>query len=167
MMREFHLGDCMEGMKRYPDKFFELAIVDPPYGIGDKLLRGGKTGTVKFHEQYELNKWDNERPSPEYFAELFRVSKNQIIWGANYYFDYLQPSRGIIAWDKNLGQPYNFSHFELAWTSFDCIARKVVISSNTGDRLHPTQKPIALYSWLLQNYAKQGDKILDTHVGSA
>lgn len=159
--------DCMEGMKQIPDKYFDLAIVDPPYGIGDKLLKGGKTGVVKFHEQYELNKWDNDRPGRDYFNEIERVSKNRIIWGANYYFDYLGPSRGIISWDKNLGNPYNFSHFELAWTSFDCIAKRVVISSNTGNRLHPTQKPVALYKWLLTNYAKPGDKILDTHVGSA
>jgi site-specific DNA-methyltransferase (adenine-specific) len=159
--------DCLEAMKQIPDKYFELAIVDPPYGIGDKLLKGGHTGVVKFHEQYEINQWDNERPTKEYFNELFRVSKNQIIWGANYFIDCLHPSRGIISWDKNLGNPNNFSHWEMAWTSFDCIARRVIISSNTGNRIHPTQKPIKLYKWLLHNYAKQGDKILDTHVGSA
>jgi site-specific DNA-methyltransferase (adenine-specific) len=165
-INRFYNMDCMDGMREIPDKFFELAIVDPPYGIGEKLLRGGKTGTVKFHEQYERNQWDNERPPKEYFAELFRVAKNQIVWGANYYLDYLPPSRGVIAWDKNLGQPLNFSHWEMAWTSFDCIARKVVESSNTGNRIHPTQKPVALYRWLLTNYATKGDKILDTHVGS-
>jgi site-specific DNA-methyltransferase (adenine-specific) len=158
--------DCIDAMKEMPDNYFDLAICDPPYGIGSKLLKGGKTGIVKFHEQYELNQWDNERPRKEYFLELFRVSKNQIIWGANYFLDFLPPSRGIISWDKNLGSPLNFSHFELAWTSFDCIARKVVISSNTGNRMHPTQKPIKLYEWLLKNYAKKGDKILDTHLGS-
>lgn len=158
--------DCMEYMRGLPDKAFDLAIVDPPYGIADKLLNGGKTGVVKFHEQYALNKWDAEIPSNEYFLELERVSNNRIIWGANYFLDYLPASRGIIFWDKNLGQPLNFSHFELAWTSFNCIARKVVESSNTGNRIHPTQKPVKLYEWLLTNYAKPGQRILDTHLGS-
>ena len=166
-LNQLYLMNCMDGMKQFPDKYFELAIVDPPYGIGDKLLKGGHTGTVKFHEQYEVNQWDNERPSKEYFDELFRVSQNQVIWGANYFWEYLRPSRGIIAWDKNLGSPLNFSHWEMAWTSFDCIARRTVKGSNTGNRIHPTQKPVALYKWILMNYAKQGDKILDTHTGSA
>ena len=156
--------DCMELLES--GKRWDLAIVDPPYGIGDKLLKGGKNGTVKFHEKYELNKWDNAPPSKPYFDSVMRVSSNQIIWGANYYLQFLQPSRGIISWDKNLGQPYNFSHFELAWTSYDCIARKVIIGSNTGNRIHPTQKPVQLYKWLLTNYAKEGDTILDTHGGS-
>lgn len=129
-------------------------------------MNGGHTGVVKFHEQYALNQWDDIRPNQEYFNELFRVSINQIVWGANYYLDMLRPSRGVIAWDKNLGQPLNFSHWEMAWTSFDCIARKVVHSSNTGNRIHPTQKPCELYRWLLKNYAKEGNKILDTHLGS-
>lgn len=158
--------DCMDLMSRYPDKYFDLAIVDPPYGIGKKLLVGGNTGVVKFHEQYSLNEWDDNTPPKEYFLELFRVSKNQIIWGGNYFIEHLNNTRGIIFWDKNLGEPTNFSHFELAWTSFNCIARKVQISSNTGDRIHPTQKPVKLYRWLLKNYAKDGDKILDTHLGS-
>lgn len=159
-------GDCLEYMASLPDKAFDLAIVDPPYGLGEKLLKGGKTGVVTFHEQYELHQWDDVIPQAQYFAELFRVSVNQIIWGANYFLAYLPPTRGIVSWDKNLGEPYNFSHFELAWTSFDCIARKVVVGSNTGNRIHPTQKPVALYKWLLQNYAKPGDTILDTHLGS-
>lgn len=158
--------DCMEYMATLPDKYFDLAIVDPPYGIADKLLKGGHTGVVKFHEQYELNKWDSDIPPEKYFLELDRVSKNRIIWGANYFLHYLPPTRGIISWDKNLGQPLNFSHFELAWTSFDCIARKVIIGSNTGGRIHPTQKPVKLYEWLLLNYAKPGQRILDTHLGS-
>ena len=166
-MNELYNEDCMVAMKEVPDKYFDLAIVDPPYGIGEKLLKGGKTGVVKFHEQYELNQWDNETPSEEYFNELFRVSENQIIWGANYFWEYLHETRGIIAWDKNLGSPLSFSHWEMAWTSFDKIAKRVKTSSNTGKRIHPTQKPIALYTWLLNNYAEKGDKILDTHVGSA
>lgn len=158
--------DCMEAMRSMPDNCFDLAVVDPPYGLAKKLLRGGHTGAVKFHELYAENEWDEERPSKEYFDQLFRVSKNQVIWGANYFLDYLRPSRGVIAWDKNLGEPLNFSHWEMAWTSFDCIARKVTIGSNTGDRIHPTQKPIALYRWIFQHYAKPEDKILDTHLGS-
>lgn len=158
--------DCITYMRTLPDKAFDLAIVDPPYGIADKLLKGGKTGVVKFHEQYEKNQWDFAPPNEAYFKELFRVSRNQIIWGANYFLNLLSPSRGIIAWDKNLGSPYNFSHFELAWTSFDCIARRVVEGSNTGGRIHPTQKPVQLYNWLLKNYAEKGQRILDTHLGS-
>jgi site-specific DNA-methyltransferase (adenine-specific) len=158
--------DNMALMARYPDNYFELAIVDPPYGIGKKLLLGGNTGVVKFHEQYALNEWDDCIPKKKYFDELFRVSKNQIIWGGNYFIEFLKNTRGIIFWDKNLGEPNNFSHFELAWTSFECIARKYKTSSNTGNRIHPTQKPVALYKWLLDKYAKEGDKILDTHLGS-
>ena len=162
MELELYNIDCMEYMRDQPDKAFDLAIVDPPYGIGDKLLIGGNTGVVKFHEQYAQNKWDRDRPSEEYFEELRRTSRNQIIWGANYFLDFLAPSRGVICWDKNLGQPNNFSHWEMAWTSFDCIARKFISSSNTGDRFHPTQKPTRLYQWLLENYAKPGQRILDT-----
>ena len=158
--------DCMEYMRTLPDNTFDLAVVDPPYGLGDKLLRGGNTGKVKFHELYAGHLWDEERPSKKYFDELFRVSKNQIIWGANYFLDYLRPSRGVIAWDKNIGEPPSFSHWEMAWTSFDCIARKVKIRSNTRNRIHPTQKPVALYAWIFQRFAKPGDRILDTHLGS-
>ncbi len=158
--------DCMEYMREQPDKAFDLAIVDPPYGIGDKLLLGGNTGVVKFHEQYAENQWDDNPPNIEYFQELQRISENQIIWGANYFLDFLPASRGIICWDKNLGQPNNFSHWEMAWTSFDCIAKKFTSNSNTGNRIHPTQKPIRLYNWLLTNYAKPGQRILDTHLGS-
>jgi len=158
--------DCMEYMATLPDKAFDLAIVDPPYGIADKLLIGGHNGTVKFHEQYSLKQWDNKTPSKEYFTEIMRVANNQIIWGANYYLDMLKPTRGIISWDKNLGNPYNFSHWEMAWTSFNCPAKRIIINSNTGNRIHPTQKPVALYDWILRNYAKPGQRILDTHLGS-
>ena len=156
--------DCMNILPKYADDYFDLAIVDPPYGLGDKLKQGGNTGVVTFKDLY--NGFDDAIPDKEYFDELFRVSKNQIIWGGNYFLDYLGNTRGIICWDKNLGHPRNFSHFELAWTSFDCIARKISYSSNSGDRIHPTQKPIKLYRWLLENYAKPTDKILDTHLGS-
>jgi len=160
--------DCMEGMKEFPDKYFELCIVDPPYGLGDKLLKGGKNGNVvQMGKMYERSEWEDIKPTKEYFTELFRVSQNQIICGANYFSDMIPPSRGIVCWDKLKGGNHNFSHFELIWTSFDCIARIFKKVSNLDDRFHPCQKPVALYEWLLRNYAKQGDKILDTHVGSA
>jgi site-specific DNA-methyltransferase (adenine-specific) len=151
----------MEGMARYPDKYFDLAIVDPPYGLGKKIYSGGTKG-CKFQTLFGENKWDNDTPKQEYFDELFRVSKNQIIWGGNY-FD-LPPTRTIICWDKLKGDN-NFSMWEMAWTSFDEPA-KIYRKSSMGDRIHPTQKPIDLYKWLLGKYAKQGDKILDTHLGS-
>jgi site-specific DNA-methyltransferase (adenine-specific) len=161
--------DCMEGMARYPDKYFDLAIVDPPYGIHEKLFNGG--GFLKNNPQknrYKEKQWDKKTPDKEYFIELQRVAKNQIIWGGNY-FD-LKPTRGIIAWVKpQMKNHPNFSQWEMAWTSFNKSAK--VVEYNTafledGDTFHPTQKPIKLYKWLLSNYAKQGDKILDTHLGS-
>ena len=161
--------DCMEGMARYPDKYFDLAIVDPPYGIN----RGGQTETFtknKKHKRkhFENKGWDNEIPNKIYFNELFRVSKNQIIWGANYYTQYLPSSMGWIFWDK--GQDLSMSDGELAYTSFQIALRRKIINRGQlmieGGTIHPTQKPVALYKWLLSNYAKQGDKILDTHLGS-
>jgi len=160
--------DNMELMARYEDKYFDLAIVDPPYGIGNKF-KGGKTGKLNFNEVVDKG-WDNSIPKENYFKELFRVSKNQIIWGANYFLDYLPSTRGIICWDKEKYVP-NFSAWEMAWTSFDVVARIVkhrhhgfLTSDNV--KIHPTQKPVKLYEWLLINYAKEGDKILDTHLGS-
>ena len=153
--------DNMELMSRYEDNYFELAIVDPPYALGKKIYSGG-TKKCKFHTLFGDNKWDNNPPPKEYFLELFRVSKNQIIWGGNY-FD-LPATRTIICWDKMKGDN-NFSMWEMAWTSFDKPA-KIYRQSSMGDRIHPTQKPIKLYEWLLIKYAKQGDKILDTHLGS-
>ena len=189
--------DNMEFMSRYPDNFFELAIVDPPYGINAdnmsmgshptrsrndghgsgpgistaKKLKGRMNqGSGKLKNRI-LNKadisWDNEVPPPEYFTELFRVTKNQIIWGGNY-FD-LNPTRCIVCWDKL--QPWeNFSQWEMAWTSFDRPAAMFKLSNTGGanaeKKLHPTQKPVKLYRWLLQKFAQSGDKILDTHMGS-
>lgn len=180
-------ADCMEIMKSIPDHFYDIAIVDPPYGInapkmsmgriGDRdstahRLRKGRlnsgAGKLKNRALNTLScEWDSEKPDQEYFDELFRVSKNQIIWGGNYFS--LPPTRGIVCWDKC--QPWeNFSQVELAWTSFDCPA-KIVRISNTGGanhekKIHPTQKPIALYEWLLARFAKEGDRIIDTHGGS-
>jgi site-specific DNA-methyltransferase (adenine-specific) len=163
--------DCMEGMKQFPDKYFELAIVDPPYGIGidgqkESICKNPKHNR-KLHEKKD---WDNSIPNKEYFKELERVSKNQIIWGANYFVKHLEKgTKGWIVWDK--GQHgLTMSDCELAYSSFDVPTRVVVINRVEllkDGTIHPTQKPLKLYKWLLQNYAKQGDKILDTHVGSA
>lgn len=155
--------DCMEGMKQFPDKYFELAIVDPPYGIGDKF-KGGATGKMNFNEIVSKG-WD-DAPSKEYFAELFRVSKNQIIWGGNYFG--LPPTRCFIMWDKLISEDFSLAMAEMAWTSFDKLAKIFRMATpKDGPKIHPTQKPIQLYKWLLMNYAKQGDKIIDTHTGSA
>lgn len=153
--------DCMIGMREFPDKYFELAIVDPPYGIGKRLSQGA--GKLKKSALQNMNtSWDIA-PDENYFKELFRISKNQIIWGGNYFN--LPPTRGIICWDKKQFMP-TFSRWEYGWSSFDRPA-KIFESIGSEHRIHPTQKPIALYKWLLANYAKKGDKILDTHVGSA
>ena len=155
----------MELMARYPDNHFELAIVDPPYGIGDKF-KGGNSGKMNFNEVVEKG-WDNETPSKEYFNELKRVSKNQIIWGGNYFLDNLGNTRCFICWDKKISEDFTLAMAELAWTSFDKLAKIFRMSvPKTGGKLHPTQKPVKLYEWLLMNYAKEGDKILDTHLGS-
>ena len=164
--------DCMEGMKQFPDKYFDLAIVDPPYGIGANKMTLGN-GKRKIYRGAE--DWDRQPPPKEYFDELIRVSKNQIVWGANHFISRMPfDSSCWIFWDKGTGEN-DFADGELAWTSFDTTVRKFFkswVGANAkekyeADRMHPTQKPIALYEWLLNNYAKQGDKILDTHVGSA
>ena len=153
--------DCMEAMREFPDKFFELAIVDPPYGIGEKLVNGG---TWARERKSEYSEWDKV-PNPEYFNELFRVSEHQIIWGGNY-FD-LPPCRCFIVWDKPQMRIPTMADCEFAWTSFDSVAKIASILQEKGkERIHLAQKPIALYKWLLKNYAKPGDKILDTHLGS-
>jgi len=155
----------MELMARYPDNHFELAIVDPPYGIGDKF-KGGNSGKMNFNEVVEKG-WDNETPSKEYFNELKRVSKDQIIWGGNYFLDNLGNTRCFICWDKKISEDFTLAMAELAWTSFDKLAKIFRMSvPKTGGKIHPTQKPVKLYEWLLMNYAKEGDKILDTHLGS-
>jgi len=158
--------DCMEYMKDIPDKLFELAIVDPPYGIG----RDGSIKTTSKHggrKAHDFKGWDKYTPDEYYFNELFRISKNQIIWGANYFTKFLPASMGWIFWDK--GQRICNSDGELAFTSFDRALR--VVEYNRVELLlegtiHPTQKPVKLYKWLLMNYANLGDKILDTHLGS-
>jgi site-specific DNA-methyltransferase (adenine-specific) len=157
--------DNMQLMVRYPDNYFDLAIVDPPYGIGI-MTAGGDTKHLGF-KQYEKKSWDNKIPNKQYFDELFRVSKNQIIWGANYFTQYLHSSMGWILWDK--GQRISQSDGELAFTSFQKALRIFTLNRcaiKMEGAIHPTQKPVALYKWLLDKYAKPTDKILDTHLGS-
>ena len=153
--------DCMEAMRSMPDKCFDLAVVDPPYGIGEKF-KGGKTGKMNFNEVVDKG-WD-VAPSEDYFKELFRVSKNQVIWGGNYFG--LPSTRCFICWDKTIPQDFSLAMCEYAWTSFDANAKIVRLPNREDDRIHPTQKPVALYRWIFKHYAKPGDKILDTHLGS-
>ncbi len=179
--------DCMIMMSRYPDKFFDLAIVDPPYGIGADLMNMGSTEEYqstakKIRSRYKgagklKNRFCNQNadkfaswdiaPQKEYFKELRRVSNNQIIWGGNYFN--LPPCRCFVSWDKLQPWP-NFSQAEFAWTSFDKPSKVIRISSRGGandkEKIHPTEKPISLYSFLIKNFANKGDKILDTHLGS-
>lgn len=164
--------DCLQALRKMETNQFELAICDPPYGIANRekfqAPRGNKgiaqemKNRVLVKQLKKMRKWDIA-PPPEYFIELRRVSKNQIIWGGNY-FD-LPPTRGVIAWDKV--QPwYTYSQWEMAWTSFDTPARLFKFDNRTGGKIHATQKPVQLYLWLLSNYANAGDRILDTHLGS-
>lgn len=156
--------DCMDYMKTLPDEAFDLAIVDPPYGLGTKLTRGGGQH-LKFKNHKEIEDWD-VLPTDEYFSELRRVSKNQIIWGGNYFN--LPPCRGFVIWDKIQSVP-NFSACEFAWNSIDCVS-KMFRYRQAGcfgeTKIHPTQKPVDLYKYLLSTFAVPGQKILDTHLGS-
>ena len=156
--------DCMEYMATQPDNAFDLAIVDPPYGIGRSVGTGGYSrGWVNENDK----KWDCSIPPKKYFTSLSRISKNQIIWGANYY--HLPHSRGWVCWYKtNEVKGRDFSEFELAFTSFNRPARHFELTPfiRGGRRIHPTQKPVKLYDWLLTNYAEPGQRIIDTHLGS-
>ena len=170
--------DCIEGMKQFPDNYFDLAIVDPVYG---GVTRGGymeAKGGEKLakRKNYHLALWEQEKTGSDYFKELLRVSKNQIVWGGNYFCNNLPESQGWIVWDKKHPEGVNFADCELAWTSFNVATRifrfmwNGMLQENMKNkefRMHPTQKPVALYEWLLSRYAKGGDIILDTHVGSA
>lgn len=174
----FYNMDCMEGMKEFPDNYFDLAITDPVYG---GVTKGGymknKGGEHKAKRiDYHLALWAQEKTGKEYFKELFRVSKNQIIWGGNYFTSSLPESQGWVIWDKRHPEGISFADCELAWTSFNVATRiyrytwNGMIQENMRNKekkIHPTQKPVALYEWLLNHYAKTGDIILDTHVGSA
>lgn len=166
--------DCMEGMKQYPDKHFNLAIVDPPYGIGEDGRNNHTRGKLAKAKDYRKNaRYDNNVPNANYFRELIRVSKNQIIWGANHFAN-MAPASCWIVWDKD-NNDNDFADCELAWTSFTTAVRRIKDRwngmlqedmKNKEKRIHPNHKPIFLYKWLLNNYAKAGDKILDTHLGS-
>lgn len=167
--------DCMEAMSTMETGKYDLAIVDPPYGIHSKLLTNQPLNrSNRFALEYMKKNWDTKRPSKYYFDELIRVSKHQIIWGGNYFADLLPPSRGWICWDK-LGDKMTVINNELAWTSFDKAMKmfrrghwldKLLNVKSEDIKIHPTQKPVALYTWILSNYAKPGWKILDTHLGS-
>ena len=159
--------DCKEVMKRYPDNYFDLAIVDPPYGIGDWNKRGSNKKLYAGNNAEKVKTWD-VKPNNDYFNELKRVSKNQIIWGANHFFDFLGNTKETIIWDKN-NVGMHFNNFELAWSSGIKAANRIfrLSSSQVKEKLiHPTQKPVKLYKWLLQKYANEGDKIFDSHFGS-
>jgi len=159
-----YLQDCIEGMKQYPDKHFDLAVVDPPYGIGAGKMTMG-SGKHKFSKG---KTWDNKIPNKNYFDELFRVSKNQIIWGGNYFTDFLTPSPHWLLWDK-INPNLSFAEGELAWVSKGKnlrIYKHYSALVENGGKIHPTQKPVKLYEWVFANYAKQGMTILDTHLGS-
>lgn len=152
--------DNMELMARYEDNYFDLAIVDPPYGID--INSSGRLGDYGGRGK----KWDNAIPNKKYFKELQRVAKNRIIWGGNYFN--MKPTRCFLIWDKQQPQAVSFASCEYAWTSFNKSAKTFYMRPQNADdyRIHPTQKPVKLYEWLLMNYAKEGDKILDTHLGS-
>ena len=159
-----HLGCSLQAMREMKDNQYDLAIVDPPYGLGLRTTsRSGRNSQVRFNNDLQSKRWDDIIPPIEYFEQLRRVSKNQIIWGGNYFP--LSQYRCFIVWDKMTYIP-SMSQVELAYTSFDTPARYIKINSNQLDRFHPTQKPIELYKYCLENYAKEGDKILDTHLGS-
>jgi site-specific DNA-methyltransferase (adenine-specific) len=151
--------DNMEFMKQIPDNYYDLAIVDPPYGIG--------ISSNPVRQQHKKKNWDNNIPLQKYFEELFRLSKNQIIWGGNYFLDYLHNSQGFIIWDKKQPEKFSLAMCEFAFSSIQSpakIFRYSVLSEQ--NKIHPTQKPVALYKWILDKYAKQGDKIFDSHLGS-
>jgi site-specific DNA-methyltransferase (adenine-specific) len=169
--------DCVEGLKRFDDNYFDLAIVDPPYGIGENGQRNvtGDRPTAKWKNpksQHYVTFDDSEIPTAEYWKQLFRVSKNQIVFGGNYFTEYLPPSKGWIVWDKQADIKEHLSMCELAWSSFERKCNKFEYlwagfkKKHQVERIHPTQKPIDLYAWILLHYAKEGDLILDTHLGS-
>ena len=172
-LSEVYLMDCIAGMKHYPDKYFDLAVVDPPYGIGagGKSFINRNTANKRAEKFYKDNDWDKCTPPKEYWDELQRVSKKWIVWGGNYFTEYLPPARCFIVWDKKTGAN-SYADCELALTNIDSNARiitKFWLGAHAQDddgRIHPTQKPVYLYGWIFMNYAKDGDKILDTHLGS-
>lgn len=185
---DLRLGDCMDVMKAFGDGHFDLAIVDPPYGTGrwdglesehmstgirkDGSRRKMKTWNNPKSKEYNRKQWDAETPPPEYFDELRRVSRRQIIWGGNYFTENLPPSGGWVTWEKGVPDGMSLSQCELAWTNCLNSVRHVCLlwagykKCEESERIHPTQKPVKLYAWLLANYAKPGMRVLDTHLGS-
>lgn len=163
-----YLEDCIEALKRFSDWHFDIAVVDPPYGIGANKMQLGNGKRKIYRGEAD---WDNAIPTAEYWAELFRVSKNQIVWGGNYMTEFLKPTSAWLFWDKGTGEN-DFADGELAWTSYNGALRKITkswVGANAKDgleRIHPTQKPIYLYDWIFNRFAKEGNLILDTHVGS-
>jgi site-specific DNA-methyltransferase (adenine-specific) len=163
-----YLEDCIEALKRFSDGYFDIAVVDPPYGIGANKMQLGNGKKKIYRGEAD---WDNAIPTAEYWAQLFRVSKNQIVWGGNYMTEYLKPTSAWLFWDKGTGEN-DFADGELAWTSYNGALRKITkswVGANAKDgleRIHPTQKPIYLYDWIFNRFAKEGNLILDTHVGS-
>ena len=170
-----YLMDCIEGMKHFPDKYFDLAVIDPPYGININNQSQGKGGGIARKIGYTKKDWDKTAPEIIYFNELRRVSKNQIVWGANHFISRLPiDSSCWIVWDKDNGET-DFADCELAWTSFKTAVRRFKWTwagmrqqnmKHKEERIHPTQKPVALYSWIFNRYASEGNLILDTHLGS-
>lgn len=163
MKQEIIHGDCLEVMRGFPDKHFDLVLTDPPYGIGEDggRFRDRKGGG---HRVLPKGNWDKQRPSKEYFDEMIRVSKNQIIFGGNYFTDYLPVSRGWIYWGKKMGG--DFSDGELAWTSFDRVLKEFQFCNKYKGKQHPTEKPLPLFQWILENYSHDVDTILDPFMGS-
>lgn len=169
-LSEVYLEDCVKALKRFSDNFFDVAIVDPPYGIDVANMNmgagKGKRCSKMKNRKWKPKDWDNGIPDEEYFEQLFRVSKNQIIWGGNYFIDYLPPSQYFAVWDKGEGlYGRSFAECEFAWVrSGGTRIRK--INPVQKERIHPTQKPIELYDWLIDVYCREANLILDTHVGS-
>ena len=167
---EVYNMDCVAGMREYPDNYFDLAICDPPYGLDLANMNMGignsKKASKAKNRKWVSKDWDKKTPNYEYFLELFRVSKNQIIWGGNYF--HLPPCKNYVIWDKEIPNGLSFADCEMAWTSFSNAPKMFRYSAylDNKSKMHPTQKPVKLYEWLLKNYAKTGDKILDTHLGS-
>jgi site-specific DNA-methyltransferase (adenine-specific) len=176
MKSEVHLIDCMEFMRSCKDKQFDLAVVDPPYGIGEDGLKNHSRGKIAKSKEYTNKQWDRTPPNYAYFEQLIRVSKNQIIFGANHFIQNIPDANSScwIVWDKENGET-DFADCELAWASFNTAVRRFKFKwqgmlqgdmKNKENRIHPTQKPVALYDWIFKNYAKPNDTILDTHMGS-
>lgn len=169
-LSEVYLMDCIAGMKYYPDKFFDLAVVDPPYGLDLANMNMGIGKTKKAskakNRKWVAKDWDKNTPTEAFFVELWRVSKNRIIWGGNY-FD-LPPCKHYVIWDKEIPNGLSFADCEFAWTSFDKAPRIFKYSAylDKQSKFHPTQKPIKLYNWIYDRYSEKGQKVLDTHLGS-